>query len=131
MPIHAAVELFMWKQDNDSIIDHVETIKLKSAVVSTQYGDGWLPSVYKEATIAYNPNTNWTSDTYEDCDNKEQRFFNSHAKDWLIAAIGVKRCSMKMPEGGNLKPFLRAHSATSNNAATYYPSAIAALFRLL
>ena len=49
--IHSVVELFTCKHGNYFIINYVETIKVKNDVVATQYGDDWLPSVYKDATI--------------------------------------------------------------------------------
>ena len=93
-------------------------IKLKNNVIITQYGNDWLPSpVYKDTMIGYHPNTNWSSTTYETCDDKEKTLLDGHAKDHLMS---VKGCSMRMPGGGTLKAFLKAHSAVCNNAATCY-----------
>ena len=56
--IHFVVEFMTCKQGYDSITEYyVETIKLNNAVVTIQYGDNWLPSLYKDAMIGYHPET--------------------------------------------------------------------------
>ena len=114
--------MFTYKQGNDTTLDYMQTIKLKSDVVSTQYGHGWLISVHKDALIKYCPATKWSGATYADCFDAHQTLLDTHVKDILIVAIGVSGCSMKIPEGGTLKAFLKAHSAASNIVATCYPS---------
>ena len=119
--LHSVIKLMTCKQGNDSIIEYMETIKLKNAIVTTQYGKNWLSSLYKDVMIGYHPETNWSGDTYDTCNADKQILFNALAKDRQMAAIGVEGCSMKMTGGGTLNAFLKAHAAARNNVVTCYP----------
>ena len=48
-----------------------------------------------------------------------------------MAAIGIEGYSMRMPEDGTLKVFLKAHAVESNNVATCYPQDTAAFLKLV
>ena len=88
--IHPIGDLITCKQDNVTIIDYLQTIKLKSDVVTTQYGDTWLPSIYKDLMIRYHSNKKWNSETHDECTDTHQVLLNTYVRNRLVATIGAK-----------------------------------------
>ena len=123
-------DLLTSKQGADTNIVFMETIKLKYDVVTSQFGNDWIPSSLKDDVMSMD-NGSYSNTSYDTCTASERATIDTITTDRLLAYIGVNGFARKLSGGLTLKAHINNSAAINNNASVCYPSDIAALLKLV
>ena len=121
------IGLLTYKQGNNTTIGLIVSIKLKYEILISQFETDWIPTSLETEVIDMHPDNSWSAKTHAGCNPKDKKtILDLYTNNWILAHIGVRGYTARS-NGVLLKDHLYKNATINNNAATSYPSDLAAL----
>ena len=70
------MDLVTCKQGNRNTVEYIQDIKLKYDVLTSQFGEDFIPTTLKESVMSMHENQTWLSVRYADCDKEERKMID-------------------------------------------------------